>query len=592
MARLEEALGRLLAAAVPLSAESVPAADAAGRVAAEDVRATAPVPHFARAAMDGYLCHDADVRGASPDRPVVLRLTGGVRMGEGPEGGPARGEAWAITTGAPMPPRGDRVVPVEMVRRQGDDVQIAQSPGRKTHISPPGELIREGAALIAAGEVVGPTAAGALAACGLGTVSVYRRPRVAVVATGDELVEATDGAAAPPPGRVFNSNAVTLRGLLRAAGCEVDYRGIVRDAPDDMRRIFAALRDAYDVVLSTGGVSIGRYDAVHRTWLDLGAQRIVGRVDLKPGGPFFTGRFAASWAVGLSGTPVACLAAFHLLARPFLLRLGGRRRVIRPLEDAALAVGFSRPAEEARALWARIVPTPTGLPSAEILYGDAAGTVGALLGANALVLIPPGTPPLPSGTPVSALRLDRDEDRDRLILPPVHPGPLVIGIVGASGSGKTIVIVDLIQRLVADGIRAVAVKHAAHGYDADREGSDSARMVEAGARVVVLAGPVETVLRIAAPAAHPGGAVALAAAAAERVWGKPPDLVLVEGFTHPADPVIQVGQQKPGAASGEVLVSIPALPGMNAEARADELRRVRDAVLARMGAGTAPRPIN
>ncbi|HKV43981.1 MAG TPA: molybdopterin molybdenumtransferase MoeA, partial [bacterium] len=167
MAGLDEALDRLLAAAAPLSEESVPAAAAAGRVAAEDVRAPGPVPHFARAAMDGYLCHDADIRDASPEGPVVLRITGRVRMGEEPEGGPARGEAWAITTGAPMPPRGDRVVPLEIVRRVGEEVRIARPPGRKTHVSPPGEVIRAGAPLIAAGEVVGPTAAGALAACGV-----------------------------------------------------------------------------------------------------------------------------------------------------------------------------------------------------------------------------------------------------------------------------------------------------------------------------------------------------------------------------------------------------------------------------------------
>src|SRR5207245_10672553 len=170
-----------------------------------------------------------------------------------------------------------------------------------------------------------PAGAGARAATAAVTLRGHRRPRVALVATGDELVDATEGAVPLPPGRVFNSNAVTLSGLLRGIGCDVEYHGIVPDAPDGMRSAFASLWEQYDVVLSTGGVSIGRHDAVHRTWLDLGAQRIVGRVDLKPGGPFFAGRLGHSWVVGLSGTPAACLAAFHLMARPLLMRRAGRR---------------------------------------------------------------------------------------------------------------------------------------------------------------------------------------------------------------------------------------------------------------------------
>src|SRR5262249_13428532 len=149
-----------------------------------------------------------------------------------------------------------------------------------------------------------------------------------------ELVDVSEDESSIPPGRIFNSNAVTLTGLLADAGCEVVNHGIVRDAPEEMRAAFAALREHYDAVVSTGGVSVGRYDAVHRTWLDLGAQRIVGRVDLKPGGPFFAGRLAGSWALGLSGTPVACLAAFHLLARPFFMRLAGRHATIRPTAEA------------------------------------------------------------------------------------------------------------------------------------------------------------------------------------------------------------------------------------------------------------------
>ncbi len=582
MSRLEVALDRLLSVAEALPAEYVPIGDAYGRVAAEEVRASVNVPHFARPAMDGYVCHDADVRDASRDHPVLLRITGAARPGEAPGGGPERGEGWAIATGAPMPSRGDRVLPLEAVRRAGDHLRVELPPGGKTHVAAPGEAIREGARLLGAGEAIRPHAAGALSACGIGVVRVHRRVRVGLVATGDELVDATGDMVDLPPGRVFNSNAVAVAGLLQAAGCEVEYRGLVRDAPEEMREAFQALLGRYDVVLSTGGVSVGRHDAVHRTWLDLGVERIVGRVDLKPGGPFFSGRARDTWVVGLSGTPVACLAAFHLLARPFLLRLAGRRWVVRPVLPVTLTSGFPKATDRMRALWARVEAGADGRPTAEVLPRAAVGDVASLLGTNALVLIPPGTPPLPRGSRATALMLDHDEDRDHLTIDPPSPGPMVVGVIGESGGGKTTVLADLVRRLAGDGIRAVAVKHAAHGFDLDRQGSDSDRMAESGAGIVVLAGPTETVIRVAAPVSDPERAVALATAIAEEMWGAPPALVLIEGFQHPAGPVIQVGPQKADASAGEVLARVPAVTRLDEEALATELRKVVEAVRARV----------
>lgn len=585
VSRLEDALNRLLAAVEPLPAESISTRDAHGRVAAEDVRAPIPVPHFTRPAMDGYVCHDADVRDASETQPARLRITGGVRMGEAPGDGPARGEAWWITTGAPMPARGDRVLALETVRREGDEIRLSRPPDRKTHVARPGEVIRVGDLLARAGHVVAPTVVGAMAACGMTSVRVHRRPRVAVVATGDELLEAGAGGEAPSgpgqgprTGQIFNSNAPTLVGLLRDAGCEVEYRGIVRDAPEEMRAAFAALRPHYDVIVSTGGVSVGRYDAVHRTWMDLGAERVVGRVDLKPGGPFFAGRLGEAWALGLSGTPVACLAAFHLLARPFFMRLAGRRATIRPVAEVTLADGVTRATDRMRALWARISAAPVGHPVAELRRSDAAGDLTSLLDANALILLPPGTPPLPAGSRVTALLLDRDEDREQLVIGPARPGPLVIGVVGESERGKTTVIAGVVRRLTVEGLRVAAVKHAPHGFSVDRPGSDSARMAEAGAPIVMLAGPGETVLRISAPLDGPGRLAALAVAVAEQVWQRPPDLVLVEGFEHSSGAVILVGPPKAGAAIGEVLATLPAVSAMNGATLERELLGVLDAI--------------
>ncbi|HEV2440726.1 MAG TPA: molybdopterin-guanine dinucleotide biosynthesis protein MobB [bacterium] len=579
-ADLQEVLERLLAAVRPLPAESVPVWEAAGRIATARLRAPLAVPRVRRAAMDGYVCHDADVAGAAEDRPVTLRITGASIMGEPPGPGPARGEAWSITTGAPVPRRGDRVVPLEAVRADGTALRIERGVPRKRHVAEPGEEIQPGDVLAAPDEPIPPAACGALAACSVAVVAVHRRPRVALVATGNELVELAAGSPPPPPGCIVNSNAVTLAGELAAAGCEVDYRGIIADRPREMRRAFEAMQNRYDVVLSTGGVSVGRYDLVHRTWLDLGARRYAGRVDLKPGGPFFAARAGRTWAIGLSGTPVACLAAYHLLVRPLLRRLAGARFVVRPVEMLALADGWSKPTDRLRALWGRLDAEDER--TVHLLTDSSLGRLTLLAAANALVLLPGGTPPLAPASRVAVLRLDRREDRENLRIPAAAPGPVVIGLAGASGSGKTATIVGVIKRLIARGVRVGAVKHAAHGFQVDRPKSDSARMIEAGAVRVVLAGPSETTVRIAGemPLASlirgPAGAAAQGA----------PDVVLVEGFGAAGHPIVQIGPPKPGAASGEPWMTIPAVTTLSDAA----FEKTLDRVTARIAALLAPVP--
>ncbi|HEV2357789.1 MAG TPA: molybdopterin-guanine dinucleotide biosynthesis protein B [bacterium] len=568
-ADLQEVLERLLAVARPLPAETVSVWEAAGRIVATRLRAPVAVPRISRAAMDGVVCHDGDVRGAAEGRPVTLKITGTSVMGEPPGPGPARGEAWTITTGAPIPRRGDRVLPLEAVRTDGAAIYVERSVPRKRHVAGPGEDIQPGDVLASPGEPIPPAAAGAMAASGVGAVSVHRRPHVALVATGNELVELTAGDPPPPPGCIVNSNAVMLAGELAAAGCAVDYRGILPDRPRELARAFAAMRNRYDVVLSTGGVSVGRHDLVHRTWLDLGARRYAGRVELKPGGPFFAARAGRTWAIGLSGTPVACLAAFHLLVRPVLRRLAGARFAVRPVELLALDGGWPLATDRFRAVWGRL-DAERGGRTVHALTNSSLGRLTLLTAADALVLLPAGTPPLAPGSPVAVLRLDRPEDRESLRLPASTPGPLVIGVLGASGSGKTAVVAGLITRFTARGLRVNAVKHAAHGFQIDRPQSDSARMLDAGAARVVLAGPSETTVRIA-------GEMALSSLLRGPARGggpAAPDLVLVEGFGAAGHPVIQVGSPKPDADSGEPWMTIPAVTALSDAALETTLDRI------------------
>lgn len=560
---VEEALQRLLAAARPLEAEPVPCTAAAGRVSAEEVYAARSAPGFARAAMDGYVCHDEDVRAASSGAPVRLAVTGEARPGKPPGAGPGRGEAWVISTGAAMPLRGDRVLPLEWVRREGAAVVVSRPVPVKRHVVAPEEELAAGAALLRPGEAVRPGAVAALVAGGVREIRVHRRPRVVLFCTGDELVEPP---AVGPPGRAVNTNAFALTAELVRAGCEVDYGGVVPDRPEALRARFReALAGPYDVVLTTGGVSVGRHDRVPRTWLDLGAQRVVGRVDLKPGGPFFAAQVAGRWAVGLSGSPAACMATYHLLVRPLLLRLGGRRRVVRPVILGRLR-GHLPATDRPRAIWARL-HLDADRPEVEPVEGR---VLEGPAHAQGLVLLPGPTPPLRAGSLVATLLLAHEEGLESLVVPKPQPAPLVVGVVGESGAGKTAVIEGLVARLHGSGRVAGVVKHAPHGFEVDRRGSDSDRAARAGARWVALVDG-EVVWR--SPAAERRGEPAVRAfVEAARAFGALPEVVLVEGLHHPAERTILVGPPKePGPRPWCELPAVNRLPRGSWEALLDGL---------------------
>lgn len=531
---VEQVLRSLLERARPVGVEWVPSAQAAGRVSAEEVRSTRNAPGFPRAAMDGYVCHHEDVQQASSENPVRLVVTGECRPGKPPAAGPGRGEAWVISTGAAMPLRGDRVLPLELVRREGAAVVLAEAPPRKRHVVRPDEELPEGATIVREGEAVSPGAVAALIAGGVSELRVYRRPRVVLFCTGDEL---TEPPGPPAPGRVLNTNAFALTAELSRAGCEVDYGGTLPDRPEALRAAFhRALAGPYDVVLTTGAVSVGRYDRVPRVWLDLGAEKVAGRVDLKPGGPFFAGVVGRRWAVALSGSPAACLAAYHLLVRPLLLRLGGRRHVVRPLVTVPLQ-GELPATDRMRAVWAALVPAGSRM-EVQPLSGP---VLESLARAQALLLLKSKTPYLRPGSGVPALLLDHAETGDALEIPDACPAPLVVGVVGESGAGKTAVVEGLVRRLRDLGLRVGVVKHAPHGFQLDREGSDSERAARAGAAAVVLAGDAEAAVR-----AFPDHPLTLQEAVALcRPDGvAAPDVVVVEGFQHPAHRTVLVGRPK------------------------------------------------
>jgi molybdopterin molybdotransferase len=320
----DEALGLLLGAARPVAeVEQVSTLDAVGRVLAEDIRSAIDVPPMDNTQMDGYALRVADLDGA---RGAVLPIS--QRIPAGRVGEPLRpGTVARIFTGASIPPGADAVVMQESVRVEGDHAVI-------DHLPVPGEWIRRAgfdiaarSVILHAGERITPQAAGLAASVGLAEVPVRRRVRVACFFTGDELTMPGEPLR---PGAIYNSNRFVLAGLLQAAGCEVRDLGIV---PDDRTSTRAALRDAAfgaDLILTSGGVSVGEEDHV-KPAVEAEGRLSLWQIAMKPGKPLAFGEVRrasgdSAWFVGLPGNPVSSFVTFLTLVRPFLMRVQGRTR--------------------------------------------------------------------------------------------------------------------------------------------------------------------------------------------------------------------------------------------------------------------------
>lgn len=544
---LTTAFERIQALLPPPRVAELPLGEALGTVLARDVRAPHPLPPFPRSAMDGYALRAADVGQASARQPVRLRLTGRVEMGRVPAAGPAAGEAWAIPTGGSCPPGADAVVQREWTRLRDGHLEVLRPVRAGQNVDPIGEDVTAGEVVLTAGRVLGPAELGMAAALGLERLAVVPRPRVALLSTGDELLAPGQPA---EPGRVYNSNRVLLEAELRLAGAEPLTLGIAPDREEDLEAAFRrALELEPDAVLTTGGVSVGEQDLVGRVWQRLGAEFVVRRLPLKPGGPVFVGRLDGVLVACLSGNPAACITTYHLLVRPALLRLAGRRQVVRPLVPCRLADGFPKAADVTRALWARL--EGEGPPYlARLTPTQRPGALSGLLQANGLLLLAKGSAPLEPGDPVWALHLGRPEEGETFRLPqrPPWPGGLpAISVVGPSEAGKTALAERLLAAWRLAGLRVAAVKHAAHGFEVRVPSqSDGERLARAGALATAVAGPGGLLLR---EPGQPDLEEVLTVLARRRGF----DLVLVEGYKAGPLPKVEVlGPEGPQPLRGVV----------------------------------------
>jgi molybdopterin molybdotransferase len=383
----------VLAAAAPLAAEPVPVGIALDRVLAAEVVAAADAPPFDNSAMDGFAV------AASPSSPRTLRIAGESRAGRPAEIALGAGEAFAISTGAQLPAGADAVVRVEDTELHDGLVTLSVAVAHGDNVRRAGEDLRAGTVVLPTGTRLGPAELGVAIGAGASSVPCARRPRVVILCTGDELREP---GAALGPGEIHNSNAVVLAALAARAGADVVATRVVPDEQADTEAAFATALDAADVVLASGGVSVGAHDHVKGALGALGVEERFWRVDLRPGKPTWFGTRGAQLVLGLPGNPVSSSVTFLLFARPALLALQGAP----PLPSRARALltqDVRRGAREhALRVWlderdGTLRATPTGPQGSHV--------TGSLLGADALAFVAAGEGVATAGTAVPVERI-------------------------------------------------------------------------------------------------------------------------------------------------------------------------------------------
>lgn len=387
---IDEARAAVLDQARPLAAEPVPLRDALGRVLAEDVVAAGDVPAFDNSAMDGFAV-------LSGPAGRTLRIVDESRAGAPAASALGDGEAIRISTGAQIPAGADAVLQIERVRVDGDAVTLEEdvTPGR--NLRPAGDDLRAGDTILRAGARLGAAELGLAAACGRATVSCARVPNVVVLATGDELVAPGDPLG---PGQLHETNGLTLAALATHAGAHVAAIGVVRDTAEETRTAIADALERADVVVLSGGVSVGPHDHVKPALAELGVEETFWGVALRPGRPTWFGTRGDVLVFGLPGNPVSAMVTFILFARPALTALQGAPRVPER-EKAHLATELPRHPDRdecVRVILRDGVATPTGPQGSHQLR--------SMHGADGLAIVPTGDGVLAAGAEVAIERLD------------------------------------------------------------------------------------------------------------------------------------------------------------------------------------------
>ncbi len=401
----ESALRMILEKTAPLGEEEVPLLNALGRIVAADIVSDANIPPASNSAMDGYALHARDTAFATHDTPASLAIAGEIRAGgDSFSGEVLPSHCVRIMTGAPIPEGADAVIPVEDTAESGGKVLVYRKIVSGENIRNAGEDIATGQTVIHKGDRLSPAAIGLLASLNRSTVPVYRRPSVAIISTGDEILDVGEPG---PPGRIRNSNAYTLMSEVKKYGAVPYYIGIARDTIEDTRAKFTEAFK-HDVVISTGGVSMGKYDHVAEVMRGLNIEIFIETIKMKPGKPCIFGARGNQLFFGLPGNPVSTMVSFIQFVRPAILKLMGATRIRKPLVYAVTEEELSKKPDRTHYIrgffYARdgeIHVTSTG--------PQGSGILRSMHEANCLIILPEGVSRVSAGDRVIIQLIGHEE---------------------------------------------------------------------------------------------------------------------------------------------------------------------------------------
>jgi molybdopterin molybdotransferase len=413
MISVEKALNGILEAIFPLPLEKVSILDALGRVVGEDVYASRNIPPKDNSAMDGYAIRWQDTREASKDHPVILTVIEDIPAGTIPLKSVGPGETSRIMTGAPIPDGADAVMRMEDTETDGGKVRIFAAAHKGQDIRNAGEDVQEGEKVLCRGYVVRPAEIGMLAALGRSFISVYQKPLVAVLATGDELVDIDES---PTPWQIVSSNSYSIAAQISECGGIPLQIGIAKDTREDLVAKFKAATRA-DIIISSGGVSVGDYDLVKDIMKEVGNNMQFWQVAMRPGKPLAFGSLEGIPIFGLPGNPVSSMVSFEQFVRPSILKMTGHKNLFRKTVKATLKEDITKKEGTRHFIRARVY-YENGQYAVSTTGEQGSGILKSMVRANGLIVLPEDATSVKAGEKVAVQLIDRSLEQTSK---PGHP---------------------------------------------------------------------------------------------------------------------------------------------------------------------------
>jgi molybdopterin molybdotransferase len=405
MLSVTEASERILSEIKALAPEAVPLRQALGRVLAEDVSATVTMPPWSNSSMDGYAVRSADITPVMSGERVQLRVIATVAAGEFAPRALKRGEAMRIMTGAPIPGGADSVIRKEDTDGGGEKVEIREARDVWKNIRGAGEDFQRGDLLGKRGSPIKPALLGVLASSGIATVQVFGQPKVAIISSGNELVDLDDFDEVIAARRIVSTNSYTLEALTRVAGGIPHDLGIASDTKASLKRKLDEAAGC-DLIITSAGVSVGDLDHTRDVFASLGGIQKFWKVKMRPGAPLAFGLLKDVPWLGLSGNPVSAMVSFELFIRPALRKMQGYQTFFRRTVMVTLEEEVKIGAKLTHFLRAVVTRQPDGALTARLTGHQSSGALTSMAKANALLIVPDKEPKVPKGAQLKALMLD------------------------------------------------------------------------------------------------------------------------------------------------------------------------------------------